>query len=130
MEILSRCGFRCDLCPAYNPNIKSFEDKKEISEKWQKYFGFYLAPEKVGCDGCINNEAPLDTECQVRPCANEKKLENCVYCEDFGCDKLKSRMNAFEEVTSKFTDIPERDYRIFLLPFNSKKYLMEIRNRT
>ncbi len=129
MEILSRCGFRCDLCPAYNPNIKSFDDKKEVSEKWQKYFGFYLPPEKVGCDGCINNDATLDTECQVRPCVNEKKLENCAYCEDFGCEKLKSRMNAFEEVINKFADIPERDYRIFLIPFNSKKHLMEIREQ-
>jgi len=127
MEILSRCGFRCDLCPAYNPNIKSFEDKKEVSEKWQKYFGFYLPPEKVGCDGCIDNTPPLDSECPIRPCVNEKELKNCAYCNNFGCDKLKSRMNALEEIESKFDNIPERDYRIFLSPFNSRKFLMEIR---
>jgi hypothetical protein len=129
MEILARCGFRCDLCPAYNPNIINIYDKKKISEKWQQYFGFYLPPEKIGCDGCLNNSQPLDSDCPVRPCVNEKQLDNCAYCPDFDCDKLKTRMDALGEILNTINEIPEDDYLHFIKPYESRKRLTEIRTR-
>jgi hypothetical protein len=127
MEILSRCGFRCDLCPAYNPNIKSFDDKKKVSEKWQQYFGFYLEPEKIGCDGCIENSITLDVNCPVRPCLNERQLNNCAYCPDFDCEKIKSRMDALGDWLNKLEEIPNEDYELFIKPYESRKRLSELR---
>ncbi len=129
MEILSRCGFRCDLCAAYNPNIKSFEDKKRVSAKWQQYFGFYLEPEKIGCDGCIGNSPTLDANCPVRPCLNERQLENCAYCPDFDCEKIKPRMDALVDWQDKLDEIPKEDYELFIKPYESRKRLTEIRKK-
>jgi hypothetical protein len=39
--ILTRCGYRCDLCLAYKPNVlKNLENQKILSDGWYKYFGF------------------------------------------------------------------------------------------
>ena len=129
MEILSRCGFRCDLCAAYNPNIKSFEDRKIVSAKWQQYFGFYLEPEKIGCDGCVGNSPTLDANCPIRPCLNERQLENCAYCPDFDCEKIKSRMDALVDWQDKLDEIPKEDYELFIKPYESRKRLTEIRKK-
>jgi hypothetical protein len=29
MEIIAKCGYRCDICPAYAPNIRSEEDARK-----------------------------------------------------------------------------------------------------
>ena len=33
-EILSRCGYRCDLCLAYQPNIQAHLKRQLISDGW------------------------------------------------------------------------------------------------
>jgi hypothetical protein len=39
-EILSRCGYRCDLCLAYRPNVeKNPSNQQVLSDGWFKYFG-------------------------------------------------------------------------------------------
>jgi len=51
--ILTRCGYRCDLCLAYKPNIaKHPENQQILSDGWFKYFGFRLPAEVICCDGC------------------------------------------------------------------------------
>lgn len=126
MEILARCGYRCDLCPAYNANINNFEDKKRTSEKWKQYFGFYFPPEKINCPGCVGDNATLDAGCPVKPCVIEKGLANCALCADFGCDKLKTRMDALGETLNKPDEIPEDDYQKFIRPYESRKRLTKI----
>ena len=47
-EILSRCGYRCDLCLAYRPHIEAYpEDRQRLSDGWFKYFGFRIPPEEI-----------------------------------------------------------------------------------
>ncbi|MCX6152278.1 MAG: DUF3795 domain-containing protein [Ignavibacteriales bacterium] len=128
-EILARCGYRCDLCPAFNPNIKSFDDKKKISEKWHQYFDFYLAPEEIGCDGCLKDAKLLDSNCTVRPCVLGKELVNCGYCNEFGCDKLKTRMDAMEEAIKNHKDISKEDYNLYIQPYESRNRLMNFRKK-
>ncbi len=81
--ILTRCGYRCDLCLAYKPNVESNPaHQQKLSDGWYKYFGFRIPPEKVICDGCMVDDPQLiDHSCPVRPCVIEKGLANCSQCE-------------------------------------------------
>ncbi len=131
MPILSRCGFRCDLCLAYKPNVEANPAYPEIvSDGWFKYFGFRIPPAEIVCDGCMNDEAILiDTSCTVRPCAISKKVDNCSQCEDYSCEKLQTRMVVLEDIQKQFQgDIPEIDYQRFIRPFENKKRLDLLRS--
>ena len=126
-EILACCGYRCDLCPGYAGDIQSFEDKQKVSDGWFKYGGFRVPPEEISCQGCLSEEEPADQDCPVRPCANEKGLDNCGHCPDLPCDKLKTRMNFFEERLGDFSSVPEEDYDRYIKPYFSKNRLLKIR---
>jgi len=125
-QIISKCGYRCDLCPAYEANLKSEADKQRMSDAWEKYCGFQVPPEQIqSCPGCLVSGA--DPTCTVRPCAIEKNVENCAHCEEFACDKLKPKMNFVEEnVKVDLSDIPEGDFNSFIKPFESKECLSKI----
>jgi hypothetical protein len=125
--IIAKCGYRCDLCPAYETNLKSDADKQRMSDAWARYCGFQVPPEQIqSCPGCIVSGA--DPTCTVRPCAIEKDVENCAHCEQFVCDKLKTKMNFVEEkVKVDLSDIPEDDFNLFIKPFVSREYLDKIR---
>ena len=126
--IIAKCGYRCDLCPAYETNLKSDADKQRMSDAWAKYCGFQVPTEQIqSCPGCLVSGA--DPTCTVRPCAIEKDVENCAHCEDFGCDKLKAKMNFVEEnVKVDLSSIPEEDFNLFIKPFITKESLEVIRN--
>ena len=126
-QIIGKCGYRCDLCPAYKPNIKSDADKKRMCDAWTKYFGSKVAPEEItACAGCLKGDG--DPNCEVRTCADEKGLENCAHCEVFACDKLKAKMNIVEEKVEDISSIPEDDYKLFIKPYLGKECLLKIRD--
>lgn len=124
--LLSRCGYRCDSCLAYKPNVeKNPSNQQKLSDGWYKYFGFRLQPEKICCDGCLaENPKLIDQTCQIRPCVIEKGLANCSFCAHYICDKLKDRLVLFEEIQSRFSNkIPEDDYMCFIQPYENKRRL-------
>ena len=125
--IIAKCGYRCDLCPAYETNLTSDADKQRMSDVWAKYCGFQVPPEQIqSCPGCVVSGA--DPTCTVRPCAIGKGVENCAHCEQFGCEKLKAKMNFVEEnVKVDLSTIPEEDFKLFIKPFITKESLQEIR---
>ncbi len=128
--ILTRCGYRCDLCLAYKPNVeKNPANQKILSDGWFKYFGFRLQPEKIICDGCMSvNPKLIDISCPVRPCAIEKELDNCAQCEQYVCNKLDQRIVEYKEIQGRVGEvIPEDDYKRFILPYENKKRLEAIR---
>jgi hypothetical protein len=129
VEMLGYCGFLCDICPAYEKNIKSDEDKVEVSDKWFLYFGFEIPPEKICCVGCRNEGYHPDEGCPVRPCAISKNLRNCAYCDNFDCDDLKSRTDFVENCVKNIEKIPEEDYKKFIEPYLGKKRLQKIREK-
>ena len=45
--LIARCGYRCDLCPAYWENIHGPEDQQRTSDGWFKYFGFRIPPDEI-----------------------------------------------------------------------------------
>ena len=128
-EIVSLCGYRCDLCPAYNENTKSISDRQKVSDGWLKYFGAKVPPEETGvCVGCLNEGKHIDAGCPVRPCALEKGVDSCAHCKEFICEKLKSRVEYIEKIMKKFgKEIPEEDCNLFIKPYESRSRLMKLR---
>ncbi|MBS3782594.1 MAG: DUF3795 domain-containing protein [Candidatus Thermoplasmatota archaeon] len=119
--IITRCGYRCDLCLAYKENIENEKDRKIISNGWFKYFGFRIPPEEISCDGCLTpaKEKPhlIDDDCPVRECVIDKGIDNCSQCEESSCKKFESRVVNKED----FEDIPEEDYHRFIRPYENKR---------
>lgn len=129
-EIVTRCGYRCDLCLAYRPNVEANPSNRQtLSDGWFKYFGFRIEPEHILCDGCLTEQAcTIDKECPVRPCVNEKGLENCGYCDQYICAKLKDRIVEFEIIQDRLKeDISEKDRARFILPYENKTRLEQCR---
>ena len=127
--ILTKCGYRCDLCLAYKGNIEK-EDKRQIlSDEWYKYFGFRLLAEDICCDGCMaENPHLIDQECPVRPCVIEKGLENCAQCEEYACEKLEQRTVVYERVEQRIAQAISADDRTrFIEPYENKERLDALR---
>ena len=125
-EIISKCGYRCDLCLAYKKNIEKQDRRKELSEKWHTIFGFFVAPENIMCDGCTQgkNLKLQDADCPVRPCVLSKHIENCAYCNEYICEKIATRLVSRNEIEKKLNrEINEDDYMSFIKPYESKERL-------
>ena len=126
--VISKCGYRCDLCMAFEANLKSDEDKQDISRAFEKYYGCAIPLEEIKpCKGCPSSKESPDADCQVFPCVQEKGFDNCGHCGDFGCEKLKRRMDAVEEVLAKQDKVPQGDHERYFKPYLSRETLMKIR---
>jgi hypothetical protein len=129
-EIIAKCGYRCDLCPAYTENIKSEEDKKTVSEGWKRVFGFEVPPDEVECVGCHNKGKKADAGCPVRPCAVKRGLESCAYCENFDCDSLKTRTGFLNEYMKIHgNEVSEKDIECYIRPYESKDRLLYMKTQ-
>jgi hypothetical protein len=127
--ILTRCGYRCDLCLAYKPNVEENPTNRQIlSDGWFKYFGFRIPPEEICCDGCMADQPILiDKACPVRPCVMEKNISNCAHCTNYVCEKLKERLVTFEEVQTRTSFvIPVEDRDRFIKPYENHKRLKDL----
>lgn len=134
-EILSRCGFRCDLCLAYKENIDKNDQRQILSDGWFKYFGFRIEPDLIICNGCVGDgclsSKTLDVDCPIRPCTIEKGYENCSQCDDFLCDKFKQRAVDFGDIQKKSKiKIPQRDYKLFISPYENKKRIEDLKQKS
>ena len=124
--ILTRCGYRCDLCLAYRPNVqRDPSNQQKLSDGWFKYFGFRIEPAQIICDGCMeDNPRLIDRSCPVRPCVMERKLDNCSQCSLYICEKLHERVVTYEEVQLRVAiDISSDDYSAFIQPYENKRRL-------
>jgi hypothetical protein len=132
-EILTRCGYRCDLCLAYKENIQKEDRRQLLSDGWFQYFGFRIEPEDIYCDGCLEDGCQtvklIDQGCPVRPCVKEKGLENCSQCDEFICEKLKNRIVDYEVIKAGYPSIPNKDYKQFILPYENGKRLTQIKEK-
>jgi hypothetical protein len=127
-ELRSRCGFRCDLCPAYRENITGPEHQRRIAEGWRAIYRIKdINPEDVYCDGChdMRPEAKrVDARCKVRPCVLGLGLANCGQCPQYPCPTMKQLPQTRAGVESwsgrKLTD---EEYRLFVQPYESTPFL-------
>ncbi len=128
--ILTRCGYRCDLCLAYRPNVESQPaNRQKLSDGWFRYFGFRLPPEEICCDGCMAASPHLiDQGCPVRSCVLDRQLENCGQCAEVGCPRLADRLVSFEEVQQRTPrPIPLLERAWFILPYENQDRLQALR---
>jgi len=129
--IVTRCGYRCDLCRAYKSNVdKNPSNRERLSDGWLKYFGFHLPPSEICCDGFMGEDPKLiDQKCPVRPCVIRRRLDSCFQCDHYVCDKLQERLVVYEEVRSRIgADIPSDDYSCFIKPYENKLRLEKLRS--
>jgi hypothetical protein len=129
-QLLSRCGYRCDLCLAYRPNVEAHPENPQIlSDGWDEYYGFRIPPEDILCDGCLADQPRLiDRECPVRPCVLERGLPNCSQCGEYVCDKLAQRIVVFERIAERVAGpIPDADRERFISPYENRRRLDALR---
>lgn len=130
-EILTKCGYRCDLCLAFKPNVEAKDRRKELSDGWYAIYGFRIQPDEIVCDGCVSCENPslIDKGCPVRSCVLEKGLNNCAYCDDYPCEDLQQiivNRSAIEEKLERV--LTDYEYQKFVIPYESKQRLDALRN--
>ena len=128
--ILTRCGYRCDLCLACKPNFANNpSNQQKLSDGWFKYYGFRLPAAEICCDGCMSDNPKLiDQNCPVRPCVIGKGLDNCSQCEQYICEKLTERLVVLKQVKQRVgANIPDDDYVCFIQPYENKRRLDTLR---
>lgn len=127
-EILTRCGYRCDLCLAYKDNIEINDQREFLSDTWHKIYGFRIPAQKIYCEGCISGDNPklIDNKCPVRPCVIEKGLENCSQCRDYPCELFNQR-KVINEDFSQGKNLSRKEYLKCIKPYENIKRLDEIR---
>lgn len=122
-EIITRCGYRCDLCLAYRENIEKDDKRELLSKGWNKIFGIELSPDEIYCDGCLSchdNTKLIDGNCPVRPCVISKSIENCSQCDEFPCDILGGRLVKYDEWEERLDfKITRSDRKNFIKPYEN-----------
>jgi len=90
--LIAYCGINCAECPAYIATQKNDDEaRKKVAEEWQKMFNPNIKTEDINCDSCTSQTSrhfSYCSECKIRKCGMEKKVENCAYCQEYACDKL------------------------------------------
>lgn len=120
-EMIGYCGYACHLCAARSDDVRVRQD---LVDGWRRIFGHenYTA-ENVRCDGCRSDGRVADQTCEARPCARERGVENCAYCDEFPCDKVKHLMGSREGmlIWRRPNDGPikEEEYNLCMRQFDS-----------
>lgn len=133
-EVLTRCGYRCDLCHAYKDNIEQDDQRELLSEGWNRIFGIQLTAEQIYCDGCISSNSDditlVDAGCKVRSCVIGKAYENCSQCDDFACDLLNDRIVKYDDLVENTKNkISRSDRKNFIKPYENYDRLLELREK-
>lgn len=90
-QLLAYCGLDCSQCPAYIATQAN--DLARLTSLAAEWFDGSTDYTMILCDGCKPNGRDARimkwcSECPTRSCAMERELENCAYCQDYGCQKL------------------------------------------
>jgi hypothetical protein len=130
VEKISGCGFDCGACLAFKATMENNDElRRATSDGWFKVFGFRMPPEEIYCEGCFSQGKALDSGCLVRPCVRERGYSTCAECQEYPCDKLKTRLTTREEVI-KGKDFDEETIRVFVEPYLNQERLEKIRKET
>lgn len=130
MGNITICGYRCDLCKAFAPNIKNIDERQILSIMWKKYYDIDISVEQIYCDGCRcskENAKLIDNNCPVRKCVMEKQLDNCSECLEFPCSIFDERKGlSLQEASEKLgCDFCTNEYNNYLLAYDNMTRLKE-----
>jgi len=102
IKYVTYCGLYCGLCSTRNripgqANALWQSMKKEAYDHWGKlvYDNFEKFWDFLGklkdytyiCPGC--RQGGGNPDCEIRKCAQKKKIEVCALCEEFPCDLIR-----------------------------------------
>jgi hypothetical protein len=124
MQKITMCGYRCDLCKAFAPNIEEKDERAELSRVWGKYYDLEIKPEHIYCDGCRcirEGAVRIDGNCPVRQCVIGKEVDNCGDCDSFPCNTFQERKGfSPEEAEEKLgADFDPEEYQNYLLAYDN-----------
>jgi hypothetical protein len=90
--MIAFCGIDCGECKALIATEKNDPEMRQaIAAEWSKEFGHQIKPEDINCVGCLISDGPhisYCSVCDIRTCGSRRKVENCAYCIEYGCEKL------------------------------------------
>jgi hypothetical protein len=127
-EMIGYCGYSCHLCAARSEDPLV---RQKLVDGWRRIFGHqqYTA-ENVRCDGCRSEGRTADTACAARPCAKEKGIESCAFCEQFPCTKMRNLMGSRDGllIFCRPTDVhvSEEEYNLCMRQFDSMPNLVRL----
>jgi len=91
---------------------KKHKMRIEIAQQIRKHYGQECKAEDVtDCDGCLTENGRLFSgckKCEIRKCAKGKTVENCAYCDEYPCEKLKKFFDAEPDAKTRLDEIRSR----------------------
>jgi hypothetical protein len=125
-KMIGYCGFNCHLCAARSDDPAV---RQQLVDGWRRIFGHQnYTVENVRCDGCLSDGRLADKQCKARPCAIERGVQNCAYCEDFACDKVKHLLASREGLVifcrPETGQVTEEEYNLCMRQFESMPNLL------
>ena len=127
-KMIGYCGYNCHLCAARSDDPAV---RQKLVDGWRKIFGHqnYTA-ENVKCDGCPSDGKVADQVCKARPCAKQKGVKGCPYCDEFPCDKMKhlmgSRAGMLIWCYPRTSSVTEEEYDLCMRQFDSMPTLLDM----
>jgi hypothetical protein len=103
-EMIAYCGLDCNECKAFKATqAKDTQWKKQIAKQWTEGLKVEFKPEDVDCRGCKSDTLSgwCRRICEIKPCAEEKKVKTCAHCNDYPCEKLKEYLSDNDPVATK-----------------------------
>lgn len=86
------CGEICTECVTFQATRTDDNlERRRIAGQWSSP-ELPLQPEDINCTGCRADQGPpfkWCLQCEIRACGSERAVENCAYCDNFGCQTLQ-----------------------------------------
>jgi len=89
---IAYCGLDCSGCEVFQATAWNDDSiRKKYSDKVFSQWKIKVEPATINCHGCRDTrpKSGFCATCEGRQCAIERGLENCAWCEDYGCEKLQ-----------------------------------------
>ena len=125
---LTMCGYLCDICKAFAPNIKKKDERRRLSALWRKYYGLDIPPERIYCEGCRSMKKDarrIDTDCPVRACVLQNKIDNCSECRKYPCEAfMEIKGLSYEDAKCEQGELfDEEEHEEYMLAYDNKSRL-------
>lgn len=107
--MIAFCGLTCSKCPVYLATREDSDEKRiAVAASWSEQYKTGIKPEDINCDGCLSRSGRLFSHCHVckiRKCGQEKKIENCAYCDEYPCQKVRFVIDAVPDARDTLANI-------------------------
>ena len=96
-NLVATCGLYCGACPIYlDSQSKSDQKTKEFMQQLGSK-QTNIKREDFQCDGCLGKGALVSfcAKCNIRSCAEGKKIAHCSECSEFPCPRISDFNNNY-----------------------------------